>query len=165
MTYPENPGFQTHSDTSREAAERLTTGESMEAEIADLLDTYHEGWTGDEIVVRLSTEYPMIQAGTVSARLRGLEHKGMAVQTILTRLTRSGRRAQVWMSPRMARVLGIEVLPDADCMTATEVKLRQEIIRIKLKSELMQTALKKAALHLRKIEADTDLIHSIEDLI
>jgi len=125
MTYPETPGFQAHSDTSRAAAERLQSAESMERDIFDVLDAYDSGWTGDELAEYLETRgHAGVQTGTVAARLRGLELKGLAVKTKETRLTRSNRKAHVWLSKRLATRNGSELAPTANGPTVQELTRR-----------------------------------------
>lgn len=67
MTYPSTPGFMAHSATSREAADSLSTA-SIEAQIADLLDVYDDGYTGEELQLKLiDYGHAYLQAGTVTA--------------------------------------------------------------------------------------------------
>ena len=109
MTQP----YQKHSDTSRMAAESLETAETMEGEILALLASAGaEGMIGDDIALVLAKSHPTLQSGTIAARLRGLELKGKACQTIHTRLTRNNRQAHVWKLPE--HTLKMEVLPAQD---------------------------------------------------
>lgn len=130
MTYPETPGFQAHSETSRKAAERLTTSDSMEKDIYALLDAYSNGWTGDELAQYLDTRgYPGVQTGTVAARLRGLELKGRAVKLQEARPTRSGRAAHVWVTPRLAK----DRHKAAVASGPTVQELQQQVAKLSLK--------------------------------
>lgn len=142
MTYPQTPGFQAHSDTSREAAERLTTAEDMESRIYALLDTYESGWTCDELAAYLSEHgYPSIQAGTVSARLRGLETKGRAVQSLETRQTRANRPAHVWYSARLAKLFLVQPAASAPAPSPTVQELMVKITRLELENEALRRSL------------------------
>ena len=101
MTYPNTPGFQQHSETSRAAADSLTTQHSMEADILRFLEHYPSGFTADELQEAFEGKlHPGVQAGTIAARLRGLELKEQILKTKETRRTRSNRQAQVWKHPR-----------------------------------------------------------------
>ena len=100
MSYPDTPGFQKHSDTSRAAADAMTSQHSMEDDIFRYLEHYASGFTADELHECLLDKHPGVQAGTIAARLRGLELKGRIRKTKETRLTRNRRQAQVWKHPR-----------------------------------------------------------------
>lgn len=129
MTYPTDPGYQAHSETSAAAARRLTTAESMESEIVRMLNEYDYGLTGDHIAMMLGRDkYPDVQIGTISARLRGLEHKGMAVRTSLKRITRSERSANVWMAPRHAKAQGLE--PQSGPRRPSVAELQQRVLEL-----------------------------------
>ena len=99
MSYPETAGYQKHSATSSMAADELTSQHSMEADIFTLLETYPSGFTADELQDALTDKHPGVQAGTIAARLRGLELKGRIKKTKETRLTKNRRQAQVWKHP------------------------------------------------------------------
>lgn len=100
-----NP-YQAHSTTSREAAEALTSVDSMEGVILAYLN---EGeYTGDDLTNILnsmhSDEFNDVQTGTVAARLRGLELKEKVIKLRHTRLTSKGRKAHLWIAlDRFAR--------------------------------------------------------------
>lgn len=100
MSYPETAGFQKHSETSRKAADELTSQHSMENDIFRYLEEYPSGFTADELQEALTDKHPGVQAGTIAARLRGLELKGRIKKTRETRLTRNRRQAQVWKHPK-----------------------------------------------------------------
>lgn len=137
MIYPETPGHQAHSDTSRKAADRLTTANSMEKDIYDLLDNYESGWTGDELTVNLQNRgYPSVQTGTIAARLRGLELKGKAVRSEDTRETRAGRDANVWYSKRLAMIY--KVTPAAAPSGHNVQELLQRIAKLELENEQLR---------------------------
>lgn len=139
MTYPDTPGFQAHSDTSREAAARLQSAESMEKDIFAVLDAYDSGWTGDELAEYLDTRgHAGVQTGTIAARLRGLELKGMAVKTKETRPTRSNRQAHVWLSKRLATRNGSELAPTANGPTVQE--LQRRVTTLELENENLKRA-------------------------
>jgi len=94
MTAP----YQRHSRTSKEAAERLETARTLEADILIYLASAIQGLTGDELHQLLESKHIGLQAGTISARLRGLEIKGDIFKTKHTRTTRMNRSANVWKS-------------------------------------------------------------------
>lgn len=138
MTYPSKPGFQKHSSTSRAAAEQLTTAGSMEHDIYQLLDEWGPaahivpGYTGDELTERLEAPhygYAGVQTGTIAARLRGLELKGLAVKLEETRPTRSNRQAHAWVSKRIAEEKGLKTVapaPDRDALVQAVIDAGEE---------------------------------------
>jgi len=99
MSYPQTAGYQKHSSTSKEAADRLTSMKTMEDDIISILKNYPYGLIADELVDYLKPDYPTTHQGTVAARLRGLELKGKAVKTDATRKTRNDRPAHIWVHP------------------------------------------------------------------
>lgn len=117
MTYPETAGFQKHSKTSRMAADELTSQHSMEDDIFRYLEFYPSGFTADELQEALTDKHPGVQAGTIAARLRGLELKGRIKKTKETRLTRNRRQAQVWKHPKHVKA--------EDLIAAQPVKQRE----------------------------------------
>lgn len=123
MTYPDTPGFQKNSDTSRAAANALTSQHSMEDDIFRYLEHYASGFTADELHEALLDKHPGVQAGTIAARLRGLELKGRIRKTKETRLTRNRRQAQVWKHPR--HVSESELIP----ATAVNQRTVKEMVR------------------------------------
>ena len=137
MAYPETPGYQKHSATSKDAARRLTSQGTMEKTIFDLLDVYDHGWTCDELHAHLTERgHSNLQAGTVAARLRGLELKGAVSCSDEERLTRNKRRANVWYSTRLAIKLGKKPAPNAPLkMTDLEAELTAENTKLRLQLE------------------------------
>lgn len=117
MTYPETAGYQSHSKTSKEAADKLTSQHSMEDDIFRYLEFYPSGFTADELQEALTDKHPGVQAGTIAARLRGLELKGRIKKTNETRLTRNRRQAQVWKHPKHAS--------ESELIAAQPVKARE----------------------------------------
>ena len=106
----------------------------MEADILRFLEHYPSGFTADELQEAFEGKlHPGVQAGTIAARLRGLELKEQILKTKETRRTRSNRQAQVWKHPRHctpSEIAGAEPeKPDTGnlTMTATEVILRQNL--------------------------------------
>jgi len=86
--------YQTHSDTSREAAENNTKASAQRDKILGILHCAGiVGSTGDELSVMLN-----VTPGTISARLRDLELAGQIVKTANKRKTRSNRTANVYMT-------------------------------------------------------------------
>lgn len=86
--------FQSHSGTSRLAAEELTSAETMRTEILQRI-RYREklGMTGDELA-----DWFKIVPGTISARLIELERAGSIVRLHLTRRTKANRKAYVYIA-------------------------------------------------------------------
>lgn len=88
--------FVSGSDTSKAAAESMGSHVSkMLAQIRALIDTYGtQGLTCDEIEVIFSAKHQ-----TISARIKDLKDRALIVDSGLRRLTRSHRRACVYMTP------------------------------------------------------------------
>jgi len=86
-------GYQAHSDTSREAAQKnISAGAQREKILGILQANGIVGCTGDMLSHMLG-----INPGTISARLRDLELAGRVVKTKKRRKTRSKRTASVYM--------------------------------------------------------------------
>lgn len=117
MSYQHTPGYQKHSDTSKAAAGLAAKSQaSREDEILSLLrqgDINGTGYTADEIHEILSEDDPLLQAGTIAARLRGLELKNKAVKAAATRMTRSGSPAHPWFTKEMAVRMAIPLAAKA----------------------------------------------------
>ena len=97
MSYvPYVPG----SDTSEAAAEaKLPTVETDAARVLDLIRSLGErGETGDEVEATLGMLHQ-----NASARRRGLFLQGHAVDSGARRMTRSGRKATVWIARAFER--------------------------------------------------------------
>jgi len=99
MTYPNDPGFQAHSETSRMAAEQVDD----EGQLVDVLACFHKrgytGATGDEITVMMQ-DFPRwkgMENGTVSARMATLKAYRVIVSKGERRKTRKGRSAEVFI--------------------------------------------------------------------
>ena len=99
MTYPNDPGFQAHSETSRMAAEQVDD----DGQLVDVISCFYmkgsTGAIGDEITV-LMQHYPRwkgMENGTVSARMATLKAKGTIVPKGERRGTRKGRWAEVYV--------------------------------------------------------------------
>ena len=122
MTYPQTAGFQSHSATSRDAAENLTTQHSMEGKILAFMEAYQSGWTGDELQEMLIKDFPTVQTGTIAARLRGLELKKLIVKTSEVRKTRNNRDAYVWKHPK-------HVKPHEALAPQSETSINNEAVR------------------------------------
>ena len=94
MTYPKTPGHQSHSETSRTAAEELSTGETQRKALLEDIDIHRaSGRTGDELSEHFATA-----PGTISARLIELEDAGLVIKTAMKRKTRANRPAFVYVS-------------------------------------------------------------------
>lgn len=94
MTYPDTPGFQSHSETSREAAEHVNSGSQRERIVAILDQEGFSGMTADEISSKLK-----ITNGTIAARMRELELSNAVIKTSQKRHTRSGVNAFIYVLP------------------------------------------------------------------
>ena len=94
MTYPDTAGFQSHSETSREAAEKLNAG-TLCAEILDSIEIAgYFGRTADELSMQFDTPQ-----STIGARLRELELADQVIKTKIKRKTRYDRNAFVYVHP------------------------------------------------------------------
>jgi hypothetical protein len=129
QAYPHTPGYQSHSQTSKAAAYALTSKDSMEADILRYLEGYPSGFTADELREAFEGKHPDVQAGTIAARLRGLELKNLIRKTKETRPTRNNRQAHVWKHPRHATFH--EVIPprnshNISVRTSYEIHLTNE---------------------------------------
>lgn len=88
------PAYQKHSETSREAAEKLETGDTLRAAVYEDIEFWKKhGRIGDEIAENLSTP-----SAVIAARLRELETMGRIIKTDGKRLTRSRRSANVYVT-------------------------------------------------------------------
>lgn len=150
--YPETPGFQSHSRTSQAAAESINVS-SMEGRVLHCLDRACEyGMTADEIQQDLiAFAWPHVQAGTVGARLRGLELKGIAVKIEETRNTRTGKAAFVWVTPEF--VAGRKLAPTKEstgALTVRELQLMQQVRTLELRLESALATIESLEGQLRK---------------
>jgi DNA-binding MarR family transcriptional regulator len=93
MTYPDTPGYQAHSETSREAAEKLSADTLRQAVLDDIALHERQGRTGDELAEHFSTA-----PGTISARLIELERSGRVIKTAQKRRTTARRQAFVYVA-------------------------------------------------------------------
>lgn len=82
------------SATSKAAAESVepTLSDTEHKVLGVFVERHFVGATDDEIEVELNMRHQ-----TASARRRGLEEKGLVMKTDDTRLTRSGRKARVYL--------------------------------------------------------------------
>lgn len=97
--YPESPGYQRHSDTSREAADKLT-GQGLQHRLILEAMTRNgmKGLTIDEAAAMLTDHLERhIHSGTAAARMGELEKAGKVCKTPQRRKTRSGRNAVVYL--------------------------------------------------------------------
>lgn len=93
MTYPETPGYQHGSDTSRHAADTLTTAHKNRQILLDLLKRRGlEGCTIDEFAQALG-----VPPNAISGRFSELETDGKICKTPQRRKTRSGKPAVVYL--------------------------------------------------------------------
>lgn len=83
------------SDTSKDAADSMRSAAAVLRErVYRLVDKAEKGLTCDEIEVKLKDA---VRQSTVSARVRELVLKGRLVDSGKRRLTRSNRKAAVWI--------------------------------------------------------------------
>lgn len=134
MTYPDTAGFQSHSETSRDAAAKLDAS-TLRGKILERLGDYRTGLTIDDISIIFD-----IVPGTASARLRELEMAGNVVKTKEKRLTRYKRKAFVYVHvhnyhPNMGRAT-VKKAPDCDI-----VKMEAEHARMKATLEALDGAI------------------------
>lgn len=98
MSYPFSPGYQAHSETSRYAAENL---HDAAGQMADVIDAFRmagsDGLTGDEVTRILRRTRPMIENGTVAARMTRLKAEQVIVMKGEQRQTARNRSAEVWI--------------------------------------------------------------------
>ncbi|MGB0817834.1 MAG: hypothetical protein ACPGQQ_02920 [Candidatus Puniceispirillaceae bacterium] len=92
MNYPNNPGFQSHSETSREAANLYTNAGTLRAKILDRLDIYKSGLTADDLSIAFD-----IPCSTIAARMRELELGGKIIKTKMKHKTRYNRNAFMYV--------------------------------------------------------------------
>lgn len=119
MTYPDTPGAQRHSETSREAAAKLDAGNMRDRVLRYLIDT-PQGLTCDDISLCMTVEQ-----GTIAARLRELELKGLVIKTANKGSTRYNRKAYVYVAKENWR----------DDMGRAAVKAEKPTDIIKLEAE------------------------------
>lgn len=94
MTYPDTPGYQAHSETSKEAADKLNAG-TLRSEILDRIEIGgYFGRTADELSIQFDTPQ-----STIGARLRELELADQVIKTKMKRKTRYDRNAFVYVHP------------------------------------------------------------------
>lgn len=85
--------YRHESDTSREAAETLTTAKKRRRELLDLLEARGiEGVTIDEFARHLS-----VAPNDISGRFSELQNKGLISKTPMRRKTRAGKSACVYV--------------------------------------------------------------------
>jgi hypothetical protein len=91
--YRGEPPCVSHSETSKEAAKKIkpVTGE-LHNRIMDFLDDHPEGATDEQLIDLLG-----IAANTLRPRRRELQLAEKIKDSGLTRLTKSGRNATVWI--------------------------------------------------------------------
>lgn len=104
--YPNDPGFQQGSATSEHAALTLSSKTSDESALYDHIELRGKaGLTIDEGAVYLGAlRERNYETGQASARMRGLEAKGLISKTPLTRLTRRGKPACVYVAGSWGRL-------------------------------------------------------------
>lgn len=84
--------FVSHSDTSREAAERISPANKMRAQVLAVIKVAgHAGMTDEEVQTALA-----MNPSTQRPRRIELVQRGLVFDTGDWRLTKSGRKATVW---------------------------------------------------------------------
>lgn len=98
--YSAGPGFRHESDTSREAADRLTTAQRNRHAALDFIRSRGlEGATIDEVCVHLSGLLGRdVPPNAISGRFIELEGQELVSKTPMRRKTRSGRNAVVYIA-------------------------------------------------------------------
>lgn len=92
MTYPQTPGHQAHSETSKTAAESIDAS-NLQGRVLEKLDMVAGyGLTCDDISLQLCVEQ-----GTIAARIRELELAGKVIKTRGKRQTRHRRDAFIYV--------------------------------------------------------------------
>lgn len=95
--YPNGPGYARGSDTSREAAERLTARTFIHDAVIELLEGRADGLIVDEVRAvmerRLGRKFDRT---TIGARFTELEKLGRIIKTDEKRQTPMGRNAAVY---------------------------------------------------------------------
>lgn len=95
MTYPNTPGFEAHSETSREAAALLTSRGNHHTLIVNaLMGNQDHGATAEELADAIGA-----QRSDINARLRELELMGRVVKTGMTRTSSANRQQSVYVHP------------------------------------------------------------------
>lgn len=95
MTYPDEPGFEAHSQTSRDAAALLTSRNNHHTLIVNaLIGNQAHGSTAEELADVIGA-----QRSDINARLRELELMGRVVKTAMTRTSSANRQQSVYVAP------------------------------------------------------------------
>ena len=133
-TYPNGPGFQSHSSTSREAAAKNTSAGAQRDHVeAFIARGGRYGATTDEVRNYLLDKRLIHKNSIMSARVRELELSGRIVKTTMKRKTLAGRQANVYVSRDIFYAGGFQKdvkkpanTPSCDC-----VKYRRVLQNIK----------------------------------
>lgn len=95
--YPESPGYARRSETSREAATRLTDRDIIHDKILKILKITPAGMTVDEMKPRIEVALDReFDRSTIAARFTELKAKALIVETDERRQTPRGRSALVY---------------------------------------------------------------------
>lgn len=131
MTYPNTPGYQAHSETSREAAERLSPETLVCAVLSRVQLGGKYGRTADDLSIIFD-----VPQSTIAARLRELELAGRVIKTTMKRETRHKRNAFVYVHPEhftedMGRA-AVKSEPPADIirLQAEHTRMKEALERI-----------------------------------
>lgn len=99
MNYPREAGFQSHSETSCEAAEKLSNASQQRDNVLSVIrDADNEGATTDFVRNALLIAGKIHENSVMSARVRELELHGDIVKTTVKRKTKAGRNANVYVT-------------------------------------------------------------------
>jgi hypothetical protein len=134
MTYPKTPGYQAHSETSREAAEKLSADTLRQAVLDDIALHERQGRTGDELAEHFTTA-----PGTISARLIELERAGKVIKTAQKRRTTARRQAFVYVAAQFWTAELGRAAVKADGPSVQE--LQQQVVRLELENETLKRKL------------------------
>jgi hypothetical protein len=138
VTYPQTAGFQSHSDTSREAAEKLDAS-TLRGKIFERIAIMGAGGlTIDDVSIIFD-----IVPGTASARIRELEMSDKIIKTKQKRQTRHRRQAYLYVTPEhfsehMGRAT-VKKAPDCDIirLEAEHRRMKEALVKIILISGAM----------------------------
>jgi hypothetical protein len=140
MMYPHSPGFAANSDTSREAADRLTSKDELQGFILNYLQhgCIYTGSTVDEAKERCESHFERtFDRSTIAARFTELTEEGLIVLTAEKRLTPRRRKAGVYLHRDFAPVGSLERQARG---SAKELQRRVTTLELKLEGLKTLTA-------------------------
>ena len=140
MNYPHSPGFAANSDTSREAADRLTSKDELQGFILNYLQhsCIYTGSTVDEAKERCESHFERtFDRSTIAARFTELTEAGQIVLTAEKRLTPRRRKAGVYLHRDFAPVGSLERQARGSAK-----ELQKRVTTLELVSQQLYNALK-----------------------